>query len=63
MFELDPKIGLYVTVYDTKTEYSFLYHLPNTDRHSKNENRFMGKTKQFYHFVVTLQELKQRAKK
>lgn len=63
MFELDPKNGLHVTVYDTKTEYSFLYHLPNTDRHSRKENRFMGETKQFYHFVVTLQELKQRAEK
>lgn len=48
---------------DTKTEYSFLYHAPKTDRHSRKENKFMGETKQTYHFVVTLQELKQRAEK
>lgn len=46
-----------------KTEYSFLYHAPKTDRHSRKENKFMGETKQTYHFVVTLQELKQRAEK
>ena len=50
-------------LYDTKTEYSFLYHAPKTDRHSRKENKFMGETKQTYHFVVTLQELKQRAEK
>ena len=48
---------------DFKTEYSFLYHAPKTDRHSRKENKFMGETKQTYHFVVTLQELKQRAEK
>ena len=47
----------------SKTEYSFLYHAPKTDRHSRKENKFMGETKQTYHFVVTLQELKQRAEK
>ena len=62
-FELDSKNNLHVTVYDTKTEYSFLYHAPKTDRHSRKENKFMGETKQTYHFVVTLQELKQRAEK
>ena len=46
-----------------KTEYSFLYHAPKTDRHSRKENKFMGETKQTYHFFVTLQELKQRAEK
>ena len=50
-------------VQNTKTEYSFLYHAPKTDRHSRKENKFMGETKQTYHFVVTLQELKQRAEK
>ena len=37
-FELDSKNNLHVTVYDTKTEYSFLYHAPKTDRHSRKEN-------------------------
>ena len=52
-----------VLLTNSKTEYSFLYHAPKTDRHSRKENKFMGETKQTYHFVVTLQELKQRAEK
>lgn len=58
-----PLAALELYVNDTKTEYSFLYHAPKTDRHSRKENKFMGETKQTYHFVVTLQELKQRAEK
>lgn len=59
-FKLDANNNLHVTVEDTKTEYSFLYHLSGTDRHSRNNNRFMGETRQTYHFVITMQEVKQR---
>lgn len=59
-FKLDANNNLHVTVEDTKTEYSFLYHLPGTDRHSRNNNRFMGETRQTYHFIITMQEVKQR---
>ena len=31
------RFGLNISVYDTKTEYSFLYHIPGTDRHSRKE--------------------------
>jgi len=47
---------LNVTVYDDKTEYSLLYHIPGTDKHERSERKFLGKTKQYY----TLEEVKLR---
>ena len=62
-FSLDIQSNiLNIQVYDTKNEYSFLYHFPNTDRHKRIENPIMGETIQTYDFTVTMRELKLRAK-
>jgi len=52
---------LNITVYDTKTEWSALYHAPGTDRHTRSEKRIMGETTQIYRFSIPLTEVKQRA--
>lgn len=51
---------LTVEVYDTKTEYSFLYHFPGTDRHKRQENPIMGETTQHYEFSLSLDEIRNR---
>ena len=38
-FSIDKNNNLNISVYDTKTEYSFLYHIPGTDRHSRKEKK------------------------
>ena len=53
--------NLHVTVEDTKNEYSFLYHIPGTDRHARSEKQLMGETKQKYVFVIKMSELQKRA--
>ena len=52
--------NLNVTVYDDKTEYSLLYHFPGTDKHERSERNFLGKTKQYYRFTLSLEEVKLR---
>ena len=52
--------NLNVTVYDDKTEYSLLYHIPGTDKHERSERKFLGKTKQYYSFTISLEEVKLR---
>jgi hypothetical protein len=47
-------------VYDTKPEESFLYHLPETDRHNRKENPFMGETIQHYYFSISFDEFTKR---
>jgi hypothetical protein len=49
-----------IEVYDTKTEYSLLYHMPGTDRHTRSERKIMGETTQYYYFTISLSELKKR---
>ncbi|MPR31927.1 DUF6443 domain-containing protein [Salmonirosea aquatica] len=61
-FSVD-KDMLNISVYDTKTEYSFLYHAPGTTRHSRGQSRFMGETIQRYEFSIPLQMVKQRVYK
>jgi RHS repeat-associated protein len=61
-FSLDEKRNtLNVHVYDTKNEYSFLLHLPGTDKHKRSENPLMGETIQTYDFSIPLDEIEQRA--
>ncbi|HCC50956.1 MAG TPA: hypothetical protein DEQ30_01980 [Porphyromonadaceae bacterium] len=51
---------LTVEVYDTKTEYSFMYHFPGTDRHQRSEDPIMGETTQYYEFSLSLDEIRER---
>ena len=51
---------LHIYVYDTKTEYSFLYHIPGTDRHSRFEGKIMGETTQHYYFSISLSDVSKR---
>ena len=51
--------NLTITVRDDKNERSLLLHFPGTDRHTRNENKFMGKTSQSYTFSVPLSEIPQ----
>ncbi|MFA7325897.1 MAG: hypothetical protein WC121_04475 [Candidatus Kapaibacterium sp.] len=63
VFDLDEKNSiLNITVYDSKTEYSFLYHAPGTDRHSRDEGKIMGETTQVYTFSFTIEEIEKRVK-
>ena len=50
-----------IRVYDTKNEYSFLLHMPGTDKHKRSENPVMGETIQMYDFSIPLEEVKTRA--
>jgi hypothetical protein len=59
VFRLEGDV-LHIEVNDTKTEYSFLYHFPGTDRHQRNENPIMGETTQYYEFSVSLDEIRNR---
>jgi len=52
--------NLNISVYDDKTEYSLLYHIPGTDRHERSERKFLGKTNQVYSFTIPLEEVKLR---
>lgn len=52
-------INLNITVKDDKNERSLLFHFPGTDRHTRDENKFMGKTSQSYTFSVPLSEIPQ----
>lgn len=61
-FKLDEANGMLgVQVYDTKNENSFLYHLPGTDKHSRDENSIMGETTQTYDFTISMEEVTKRA--
>jgi len=60
LFEVEGDM-LQIMVYDTKTEYSFKYHLPGTKSYSRSENPIMGETIQYYHFSIPLTEVKKRA--
>ena len=51
--------NLNITVKDDKNERSLLFHFPGTDRHTRDENKFMGKTSQSYTFSVSLSEIPQ----
>ena len=51
--------NLNITVKDDKNERSLLFHFPGTDRHTRDENKFMGKTSQSYTFSVPLSEIPQ----
>ncbi|WKZ76144.1 MAG: RHS repeat-associated core domain-containing protein [Vicingaceae bacterium] len=63
-FSVDEKNKtLNISVFDTKTEYSFLYHAPGTDRHKRNEGKIMGETTQTYEFSIPLKDVKERTKK
>ena len=59
-FHVDNKGNLNITVYDTKTEYSFLYHKQGTDRHKRSEGKIMGETTQHYYFSIPLSDVKKR---
>ncbi len=61
-FELEGDT-LTVEVYDTKTEWSFLYHYPGTDRHKRSEDPTMGETTQYYEFSLSLDEIRERLDK
>ena len=61
-FNLEGEV-LNITVYDTKSEYSFFYHLWWTDRHTREEERIMGETTQYYEFSFSLDEIRRRIKK
>jgi RHS repeat-associated protein len=61
-FSFDTKTNmLNVHVYDTKNEYSFLLHMPGTDKHKRSENPIMGETIQTYDFSIPMEEVKKRA--
>ena len=60
-FELGSDNVLNITVFDSKTEYSLLYHAPGTDRHQRSEQRIMGETFQVYTFSMTMDEVRRRA--
>ena len=60
IFSLDENGNLNIVVYDTKTEYSFLYHAPGTDRHTRSEGQIMGETTQYYNFTIPLDQVQQR---
>ena len=51
---------LSIHVYDTKNEYSFLLHLPGTDRHTRAEQKIMGETTQTYDFKISMKDVKKR---
>ncbi|MBY5952858.1 RHS repeat-associated core domain-containing protein, partial [Algoriphagus marincola] len=59
-FSLDKNGNLNIGVYDTKTEYSFLYHAPGTDRHTRSEGQIMGETTQYYNFTIPLDQVQKR---
>ncbi|GIV45104.1 MAG: hypothetical protein KatS3mg035_2227 [Bacteroidia bacterium] len=52
-----------ITVYDTKSEKSFKYNLPGTDKHKREEDPIMGETEQFYFFSITFEEFNKRTGK
>ncbi|MFZ6663665.1 RHS repeat-associated core domain-containing protein [Peijinzhouia sedimentorum] len=60
MFSLDKKGNLNIGVYDTKTEYSFMYHALGTDRHSRSDGQIMGETTQYYNFTIPLDQVQKR---
>lgn len=62
VFNLEGDV-LYIEVHDTKTEYSFMYHFPGTDRHKRHENPIMGETTQSYEFSISLDEIRKRLEK
>lgn len=61
-FSLGKNGNLNIEVYDTKTEYSFLYHAPQTDRHSRSEGQIMGETTQYYSFSIPMDQVQKRIK-
>lgn len=57
-FEVDGA-NLNIMVKDDKNERSLLLHLPGTDKHTRAENRFMGRTFQHYTFSIPLSSIPQ----
>jgi hypothetical protein len=58
IFDTDEKKKIVnIKVYDTKSEYSFLYHIYGTDRHKRNNKQIMGETTQYYYFSFSFEEV------
>lgn len=59
-YDFDPKTEiLIVTVKDSKTAHSFLYHIGGNEmKYDRDKFKIMGKTEQNYIFSISLQEIK-----
>ncbi len=59
-FEYDPETNrLNITVKDTKTPFSFFYHMVD-DQYTRDKLKFLGKTTQIYKFSLSLEDIEKR---